>query len=120
MIERLIKVVMKNCLSLLLFLIMPIWGCDAMNTEPNIAMEKIYNFLIENNTIKVQVVSFGCTNKASLTLVWQENTLTINRLKKDHCRRMPFKKWFTFELPENVDSFTLTNPILLGNVKVQQ
>lgn len=61
------------------------------------------------HTIKVQVTSNGCTSKESFKLHWQQNKLTLERIKPDNCRRMPHKKWLEFNLPEAVKSVYIAN-----------
>ena len=84
---------MKKFVLMLIILISPIFGCGAMSEEQESVEEKIFNVLITGSQIKIQVLSFGCTDKKSMQLIWHENKLTIKRIKADHCRRMPFKKW---------------------------
>jgi len=59
--------------------------------------------------LSLQVMSNGCTKAESFQLIWQENNLTVQRLKPDHCRRMPHKIWLTFELPTKIKAFRVAN-----------
>ena len=102
---------MKKFILILIFLTSPIFGCGAMSEEQEFSNDKIFNVLVTGSQIKIQVISFGCTDKKSFQLIWQNSELTIKRIRADHCRRMPFKKWLTYELPPKISQFSLTNII---------
>ena len=73
--------------------------------------ESIYGLEIKKSQLHVKMISNGCTTVDSFKLVWsEENQLTISRVKPDHCRRMPVKKWFIFDVPANIKTFTVNNP----------
>ena len=89
---------------------MGVWGFINANANINIdELAVIHGVEVSPNTIKVQVTSNGCTSKESFKLHWQQNKLTLERIKPDNCRRMPHKKWLEFNLPEAVKSVYIVN-----------
>jgi len=73
-------------------------------------IELIHGMKIENNQLMIKMLSNGCSVENSFQLIWtDEKHLTVYRISPDRCRRVPFGKWFTFTLPEKVETFTISN-----------
>jgi len=98
-------------------LVIPLIGCAASNTQlqgnklptSKISLEKIYGLDIQGKTLKLKVMSNGCTKVKSFNLIWQSDSLTVHRLKPDYCRRMPHEIWLQFNIPKKISEFTIKN-----------
>ena len=96
---------MKKVFALSVFFSVLIMGCAAMASDSQV----IHGVEVSKEKLRIQVISNGCTTKESFALHWQGDNLIIERIKPDHCRRMPHKKWLEFSLPKNVTSFNIAN-----------
>jgi len=96
---------------------MPLVGCAASNTQlqgntqstNKVSLEKIYGLEIQGKTLKLKVMSNGCTKAKSFNLIWQNESLTVHRLKPDYCRRMSHEIWLQFNIPQTTSEFTVSN-----------
>ncbi|KZY89113.1 hypothetical protein A3755_08745 [Oleiphilus sp. HI0085] len=70
---------------------------------------------LDNEAITFQAKSNGCTKPEDFRMRVQGRDVSVLRVKKDSCRRMPF--WKTFSLPISLDSrevqVYLLNPLVL-------
>lgn len=83
-------------------------GCvNAMPTENTL----IHGVKHVKNSLSFLVTSTGCTTPDSFELIWLKNKVTINKIKKDHCRRMPHRIWLSFDLPKKNMPFKVMNSI---------
>ena len=73
--------------------------------------ELLYGLKVSGNTLAVQVKSQGCTNDKSFRLVWENNNLTVMRVKPDHCRRLPHLIWVTFSFEPTQYPFAVANKL---------
>ena len=80
-------------------------GCAA-NAQTE---QLIHSVVLTDNMIEVQVTSNGCTREDSFILHWRQQSVRIERVKPDNCRRMPFKTWLTFSKPEHITSVRIEN-----------
>ncbi len=71
--------------------------------------EVLYGLKVIDNQLHVQLLSMGCTRKEHFKLSWLNNNLTIHRTTPDHCRRVPMKKWFVFDIPKQQTKFIVQN-----------
>ena len=60
--------------------------------------------------------SNGCTNAEDFQLIVQMQDVSIVRIKKDRCRRMPFWQTYTreFRVDEKTKNMYLMNPLVLS------
>ncbi|MFT5755601.1 MAG: hypothetical protein ACI9LM_000312 [Alteromonadaceae bacterium] len=109
---------MKLLIKIALLSTISIFGCNTANshTESD-RIENIYGMIVNADKFKVQVLSNGCTNPNSFDLLWQGDNLTITRKKVDNCRRMPYKKWLIFQLPNHKKNFVLLNLLSATSLK---
>lgn len=79
---------MKLYLSVIVFLLLA--GCSNKPATDN-KSEKLLglSFSYDKKEITLTVVSTGCTSKADFSFVINENTIKIERTKKDECKAMP-------------------------------
>jgi len=94
--------------TLLIFYYSLIIGCANASSELT-----VHGIQIEPKQLKLLVTSNGCTSKRSFQLIWQEQTLEIEKVIPDNCRRLPHRIWVGFDLPDNQLSFTVLNKIAL-------
>jgi hypothetical protein len=80
-------------------------GCSA--TEQR--MDSIYGLKITDDKLMLQVMSNGCTSADSFQLSWQNDNLSISRIKADHCRRRSHKIWLSFTIPTQIKHFKVLN-----------
>lgn len=68
--------------------------------------------------IVLVVASSGCTNKGDFRVELKDAVLTVYRLQRDACKRMPFRERMVFSLDElgisPHKSFKLGNPIVVN------
>ncbi len=83
-------------------------SADASHTS-KVSLLNIHGLETKDKKLRLQVMSNGCTKAESFSLIWQGDNLTVQRLKPDHCRRMPHKIWLTFEIPTIIKSFSVAN-----------
>ena len=92
--------------------------------------EPLYGIQMGEGKVTIQVKSNGCTRgehfKFKITKSTTaaeptaENELTIQRLGKDQCRRMPFLLSINLPLPESHGPFKLMNPLKVWRIKKRQ
>jgi len=94
-------------------------GCQSMSTEAtgdSSNLEPIYNPEWTANGLTVQVVSNGCTSVESFKVQVTDNQVTIDRIKKDHCRAMPRLVEVSFPLANQTkSSMKIVNPVLMAD-----
>jgi len=110
-------------------LILPVTGCATSYIQPSATIQSSENVQLATNvqhtakvklvnihalevkdkTLRLQVMSNGCTKAESFKLIWQGDNLTVQRVKPDHCRRMPHKIWLKFEIPTQISNFNMVN-----------
>ncbi|WDE04260.1 hypothetical protein SG34_023415 [Thalassomonas viridans] len=86
-------------------------GANTVQEKPLTKQETIYGIKYQGNTLSIQVMSNGCTTTKNFKQAWQNNQLTLERIKDDFCRRRPHKKWLDFELPQAFSSLKLINKL---------
>ena len=90
---------MKTIISILIcfFLL----GCGHKTIIKN-DNETLLGFTVnyDRKEVAITVVSTGCTTKSDFSFTVAENTITVNRLKKDYCKAMPEAVSFTYTLQE--------------------
>lgn len=120
---------MRVFIGFVILLAVPIVGCATSYDKPSVTAQsaktgltaanaqqtskvqlaKLHGLEAKGKTLKLQVMSNGCTNTKSFKLMWQDEHLTVQRLKADYCRRMPHKIWLKFEIPTHVKEFSMAN-----------
>ena len=101
----------------LILLIILATGCAASEGQPSAktphssksSLLKINGLETKDKTLRLQVMSNGCTKAESFKLIWQGSNLTVKRIKLDYCRGMPRKIWLEFKMPAQTKAFTLVN-----------
>ncbi len=73
----------------------------------------IHGIELDDNKVKIQVTSTGCTNNDAFELRFKKGSMLVLRTKLDKCRRMPHKIWLSFELPSKTTELTLMNKLSL-------
>lgn len=123
---------MKNFIHFVILLVIPITGCVASDVPPSVTAQpsetiqpaisgqhtskiqlvNLNGFKTKGKEISLQVMSNGCTKAKSFKLIWQDDNLTVQRLKPDFCRRVPHKIWLKFEIPQQIKEFSVTNQFI--------
>lgn len=88
-----------------LLMILMLAGCQAKAEQG----ETIHGIKVLEGRIAIQVTSTGCTNIKSFKLHFNEEYLLVERVKADHCRRMPHKIWLEFDIANLPKHFQLKN-----------
>ena len=102
---------MKHVVNFVLLVVIFIAGCATkVNSSP-----LIHSAEVTTNELKIEVTSTGCTREDAFILHWQQQKVSIERVKPDNCRRMPFKKWLSFPLPEGISSVKIENSFAIKN-----
>lgn len=97
---------MKQLKGLTALILISLTGCQA-STE----LEPIYGFKVNAKVIEISVKSTGCTDVYDFTYEIEDGKLTLERVKPDNCRRMPFKKEITLTLLEEYPNLEVLNPL---------
>ena len=71
----------------------------------------IHGINYQNNILRIEVMSNGCTSPLSFKQLWHNNQLKLQRIKADHCRRLPHKKWLKFKLPKPFSQLSVVNTL---------
>lgn len=91
----------------IVFLILLLSSCQATGLEKS----PIHGIKVLPQKIAIQVTSYGCTNINSFKLTFIQETLFIERVKPDHCRRVASKIWLTYTVANMPKQFQLNNKI---------
>jgi hypothetical protein len=88
----------------------------AMSTQAK--AEQLENLLgletdFDAKEIVLVVASSGCTNKGDFRVEVKDEVLTVYRLQRDSCKRMPFRERIVFSLEEL--GLSPHKPFALGN-----
>lgn len=67
----------------------------------------------DSKQIVLVVANSGCTSKGDFRVEVKDETLTVYRLQRDSCKRMPFRERITFSLDEL--GLSPHKPFALGN-----
>lgn len=117
------KIKFKNTLMVWVLLGLSTSASFAQHNEfkKSTALEPLYGIQMGEQQITIQVKSNGCTRSEhfeiklneldSLNETEQSPELTIKRLGRDHCRRMPFVKRIKLSFDTDQDEFVLMNPL---------
>ena len=105
---------MKALLACFGFLI----GCSTIllaGGEDGLSKEPIVLEDLQRNLIVFKAKSHGCSTDKDFRVVYEGRDISIDRIKPDRCRRMPF--WQVFSLPLSLDvretEVYLLNPLVL-------
>ena len=81
---------------------------------PAWAIEPLGSIQIKQDKMIVSVLSNGCTRVKDFQVLVDGDMITINRMKKDGCRRMPY--WLKLTLPVELESdddrYFIRNPVI--------
>lgn len=82
-------------------------------------IEPLYGIELHDQKIRVRVKSYGCTKENSFTSQLFNHTdydqLTLIRIKKDRCKRMPKIISLEFDAPQRKSEISNQKPVLLSN-----
>lgn len=96
-----------------------ITSCLLMLTlSSQVKAEQLENLLgletdFDARQIVLVVASSGCTNKGDFRVEFKEEVLSVYRLQRDACKRMPFRERIVFSLEEL--GLSPHKPFKLGN-----
>lgn len=107
---------MKHYLLALPLFLVAISGCNATDISTDTAKKSkekqmIHAIKYNKNKLSIEIISTGCTSAQSFEQLWQEHKLTLKRIKADNCRRLPHKKWLTFNLSRPFSELSLINKL---------
>ena len=101
--------------ALKLFLTGALLTWAASLVQANDKLETLYGIQLGPDQLTIQVKSHGCTRIEHFEVKLEEDErgaqLSIKRLGRDHCRRMPHLISISLPLPESKKSFYLMNPL---------
>jgi hypothetical protein len=120
------KIKFKNTLMVWALLGLSTSASFAQHNEfkKSTALEPLYGIQMGEQQITIQVKSNGCTRsehfEIKLNETEQSPELTIKRLGRDHCRRMPFVKRIKLSFDTDQDEFVLMNPLSIWKATNRQ
>ncbi len=85
---------------------------EAEQLEPLLGLETD----LESGLVVFVVASSGCTSKADFRVENENDTVSVYRLQRDACKRMPFRERIDFRLDEL--GLSPHKPFALGNLFV--
>jgi len=101
--------------ALKLFLTGALLAWAASLVQANDKLETLYGIQLGPDQLTIQVKSHGCTRIEHFKTIIEESErgaqLSIKRLGRDHCRRMPHLISIDLSLPETKTNFQLMNSL---------
>ena len=83
----------------------------SLQANKPIKLAALYGVNINENSIVIKVYSFGCTKAKDFSIEEESGSLSIIRVKRDRCRKMP--ELISVRLPfhKQLDDYKILNPI---------
>ena len=98
------------------------------NTHNLNSPESLYGIQMGEESVTIQVKSNGCTRREHFEIKINEiataengiRELTVVRLGRDRCRRMPFLLSVNLSMPDLKGPFKLINPLMVWRITKRQ
>ncbi len=96
---------------LIITMMLSLMACSTqLQAEKPAVLEALYGIDINKNSIEIKVRSFGCTKAKHFSIENSENGLSINRIKRDYCKKMPSVVLISLPFEKQESSYRVLNP----------
>lgn len=81
-----------------------------LQAENPLVLEALYGIDINKNSIEIKVRSFGCTKAKHFSIEDNASGLSIYRIQRDVCKRMPSIVSISLPFKKEAGSYRVANP----------